>query len=388
MGKTPWADSVYNSLSLDERIAQLFMVAAFSNKDKRHEEEIAALVSRYNIGGLIFFQGAPTKQAVETNYYQSKAKTPLVIGMDAEWGLGMRLDSTIDYPRQMMLGALQNPDLVYEMGEDIARQMKRMGIHINFAPVVDINNNPDNPVISNRSFGEDRQLVSSYSMSYMMGLQNNHVFAVAKHFPGHGDTDSDSHFDLPVIKQSYHRLDSVELYPFKQLISGNLGGIMIAHLNLPGLDSIKNIPSTLSRKVVTDLLRDSLGFEGLVFTDALNMRGVASAFATGELEIRALEAGNDILVMSDDIPLAIARIKQAIASGRLSEEQINESCKKMLILKEWVGLPNGKYVDTHNLVSDLNSVESRLLNRRIVENALTLVKNNNDLIPVKNLETE
>lgn len=387
VGDTPWADSVFNSLTLDEKIAQLFMVAAYSNKDKKHLEEIEYLVSKYNIGGLIFFQGTPVKQAVQTNFYQSKAKTPLVIGMDAEWGLGMRLDSTINFPRQMMLGALQDPDLIYEMGQDIARQMKRIGVHINFAPVVDINNNPDNPVISNRSFGEDRQLVSSYSMAYMMGLQYNHVFAVAKHFPGHGDTDSDSHFDLPVIKQDYTRIDSLELYPFKHLISSNLGGVMIAHLNVPSLDSIKNIPSTLSKKVVTNLLRDSLGFDGLVFTDALNMRGASGYYPNGELEVSALEAGNDILVMANDIPLSIAKIKQAVLSGRISEQQINESCKKMLILKEWVGLSSRTPVSTVNLVKDLNSIQSNLINRRIVENAITVVKNKNELIPIKGLRS-
>jgi len=387
LSKTPWADSVFNSLNLDERIAQLFMVAAFSNKDKRHEEEIATLVSRYNIGGIIFFQGSPVKQAMATNYYQSKAKTPLVIGMDAEWGLGMRLDSTIEFPRQMMLGALQNPDLVMEVGEEIAHQLKRMGVHINFAPVVDINNNPDNPVISNRSFGEDPQVVASYSMAYMLGLQNNHVFAVAKHFPGHGDTDSDSHFNLPVINQTYSRIDSIELYPFKQLIQSNLGGIMIAHLNIPSLDSIVDIPSTLSKKVVTSLLRDSLGFEGLIFTDALNMKGVSGYCPNGELELKALEAGNDILVMANDIPLAINKIKQAIASGRISEQQINESCKKMLILKEWVGLSQNSTISLNNLVKDLNTVHSQLISRQIVENTLTVVKNNGELIPVRNLES-
>lgn len=382
--KTPWADSVLNSLTLDERIAQLFMVAAFSNKDRKHEEQIAELVERYNIGGLVFFQGTPAKQAQQTNFYQSKAKTPLVIGMDAEWGLGMRLDSTIDFPRQMMLGALQDPNLIFEMGQDIARQMKRMGVHINFAPVVDVNINPDNPVISNRSFGENPQLVSSYSMAYMMGLQNNHILAVAKHFPGHGDTDSDSHFDLPVIKQDFKRLDSIELSPFKHLIAGNLGGIMIAHLNIPSLDS-SAIPSTLSKSVVTSLLRDSLRFDGLVFTDALNMRGVTRSSPAGELEVRALEAGNDVLVMANDVPLAIARIKQAIESGRISEQQVNESCRKILILKEWAGLPQNQYVDGNNLLNDLNSVQSQLINRRIVENAITVVKNSNDLIPVTNL---
>lgn len=387
ISNTPWADSVFNKLSLDERIAQLFMVAAYSNKDKRHEEEIAALVSKYNIGGLIFFQGSPVKQAMETNYFQSKAKVPLVIGMDAEWGLGMRLDSTIKFPRQMMLGALQDPELIYEMGEDIARQMKRLGVHINFAPVVDINNNPNNPVISNRSFGEDRQLVSSYSTAYMMGMQNNHIFSVAKHFPGHGDTNSDSHFNLPVINKDFKILDSLELFPFKHLIGSNLGGIMIAHLSIPSLDSLKDRPSTLSKRVVTDLLRDSLNFDGLIFTDALNM-GASNKIPNGEIEIRALEAGNDILVMANDIPLAIAKIKQAIASGRISEQQINDACRKMLILKEWVGLSKPwKPISTANLVKDLNSVQSQLLNRRLVENSITVVQNNNELIPVKGLET-
>jgi beta-N-acetylhexosaminidase len=382
---TPWADSVFNSLNLDGRIAQLFLAASYSNKDKKHIAEVAELIEKYNIGGVIFFQGGPVRQAIQTNYYQSKAKTPLMIGIDGEWGLGMRLDSTIIYPRQMMLGALKNEELIFEMGEDIASQMKRMGIHINFAPVVDINNNPDNPVISNRSFGENRNMVTNYSLAYMLGLQNNHILSVAKHFPGHGDTDVDSHQTLPVIHHTYNHLDSFELYPYRQLIECNLGGIMVAHLCVPELDSTKNLASSLSKRVVTSMLLDSLQFKGLVFTDALNMKGVTSYFSSGELEVRALEAGNDVLVMPVDIPLAIAKVKEAVLSGRISVEQINRSCKKVLIFKEWAGLPSQNPVKLTNLVNDLNSAKSKTIVRRIVENSLTVVKNNNNLIPVKNL---
>ena len=225
-----WADSVFEKLTAKERIAQLFMVAAYSNKDNKHVKEIIKLIVDYKIGGLIFFQGGPMRQATLTNTYQSLSKVPLFISIDAEWGLAMRLDSTTQFPHQMTLGAIQNDSLIYEMGTEIARQCKRLGIHINFAPVADVNNNPMNPVISNRSFGEDKYNVTRKALMYMKGLQDNGVLANAKHFPGHGDTDSDSHKTLPTVNSSLDRLDSVELYPFKELISQGLGSMMVAHL--------------------------------------------------------------------------------------------------------------------------------------------------------------
>jgi len=273
-----WADSVFQSLTPDERIAQLFMVAAYSNKGADHIKKVTLLVSKYKIGGLIFFKGGPIREAKLTNHYQSKAKTPLFIAIDGEWGVSMRLDSTTVYPRQMMLGAIQNDKLIYQMGKQIANQCKLLGIHINFAPVIDINNNPKNPVINNRSFGELKHQVTKLGIAYMKGMQDNNIIACGKHFPGHGDTDSDSHKTLPIINHDFNRLDSLELYPFKALINEGLMSMMVAHLYIPKLDNTLNQASTLSPKIVNGLLKDSLGFEGLIFTDALNMKGVSKYY--------------------------------------------------------------------------------------------------------------
>ena len=270
-----WVDSVMASLTPEQRIGQLFMVAAYSNRGEAHQAAITRLVEQQGIGGLIFFQGGPLRQARQTNHYQSKAKVPLLIAMDAEWGLAMRLDSTVRYPRQMTLGAIRDNNLIYNMGADIAEQCRRLGVHVNFAPVVDVNNNPQKPVINTRSFGEDKQNVARKGIAYMKGLQDNGVMANAKHFPGHGDTDSDSHKTLPVIRHPQNRLRALELYPFRQLINEGLGSMMVAHLYIPALDSTPNMASTLSAPIVTDLLRDEMGFKGLIFTDALNMKGVS-----------------------------------------------------------------------------------------------------------------
>ncbi|MBL4624858.1 MAG: beta-N-acetylglucosaminidase, partial [Flavobacteriales bacterium] len=293
MSESAWVDSVMQTLTPNQRIAQLFMVAAYSNKTQTHVDKITKLVEEQKIGGLIFFQGGPVRQANLTNLYQSKADVPLLLSMDAEWGLAMRLDSTVKYPRQMMLGAIQNDALIYKMGEDIAEQCKRMGIHVNLAPVVDVNNNSKNPVINSRSFGEDKINVANKGVAYMMGMQDHHVMANAKHFPGHGDTDTDSHTSLPIIGHDLSRLNDVELYPFRQLIEAGIGSMMIAHLYIPSLDSTPNQASTLSKPIVTGLLKEKMGFEGLIFTDALNMKGVSAYFEPGIVDVKALLAGND-----------------------------------------------------------------------------------------------
>ncbi len=251
-----WVDSVYESLSRDERIAQLFMVRAYSNMDQEHVESILKLIKKYNIGGLCFFQGGPMRQVNLTNLYQAAAKTPLMISQDFEWGLGMRLDSTLVYPRQMMLGAIRDEKIIYQMGLDIAAQMKSIGVHLNLAPVMDVNNNPGNPVINSRSFGEDVQNVSLKGIAYLKGLQDGGVLCSAKHFPGHGDTESDSHHTLPVIRHNRERLWSTELYPFQEAIKQGLTGVMTAHLHLPALDSTANLASSLSKNIVTDILKE------------------------------------------------------------------------------------------------------------------------------------
>ena len=274
----PWVDSVLKTLTLDQQIAQTIWIAGWSNDGIEHEVEVSDIIRKYGIGGIIFFQGTAGKQAELTNYYQKISKVPLLIAMDAEWGAGMRLDNVEKFPYQMTLGAIKNDSLIYRFGEAVASQFKRLGMHVNLAPVADININPKNPVINYRSFGENREKVAEKSIMYMNGMQDNGVMATGKHFPGHGDTNIDSHNDLPVISHDRERLDSIELYPFRKLIEAGTGSIMTAHLNLPSLDSSTGLPSTLSPVIINDLLKKQLGFRGLVITDAMNMQGCYKIF--------------------------------------------------------------------------------------------------------------
>ncbi len=381
-----WVDSVFNSLSLDERIGQLFVVRA-NNPGKDFIKSVDKLIEKNLIGGVTFFKSSPVIQANKTNYWQSLAKTPLLISIDAEWGLGMRLDSTISFPLQMTLGAIQEDEIIFEMGSEIAKHCKRMGIQMNFAPVVDVNCNPQNLVINSRSFGEDKFNVFRKGKAYMNGLQKNGIIATAKHFPGHGDTESDSHKTLPVIYHDLNRLDSIELFPFAELIKNGLDGIMIAHLYVPALENTKNTPTTLSYPVVTELLRDKLGFKGLVVTDALDMKGVTKYFKPGEIELMALTAGNDILLLPQDVPNAIKTIKKAIENNELDESVVNNKCKKILAYKYKTGLAELIPIETENIISDLNNYEAKYLNRKLYEKAVTLVKNDDDIIPLRKLDT-
>ncbi|MCB9334748.1 MAG: serine hydrolase [Flavobacteriales bacterium] len=382
-----WADSVLQTLTLEEKIAQMLMVAAYSNKDSVHEKEIEELVKKYNIGGLIFMQGGPIRQAQLYNKYQELSKVPLMVSIDGEWGLAMRLDSTIKYPWQMTLGAIQDNQLIYDMGIQIGEQCKRLGIQVNFAPVVDVNVNPKNPIINARSFGENKFNVAQKGISYMKGMQSVNVLANAKHFPGHGDTDADSHKSLPVINHSKERMDSIELYPFKQLIENELASMMVAHLYIPTYENTPNTATTLSKNVVTHLLQDSLGFKGLIFTDALNMKGVSKYFEPGIVDVKALLAGNDVLLFSEDVRTAIEQIKQAVENNEISESEINRRCLKILTAKEWAGLSKDTQIKLEGLSKDLNKKEYQLLNKRLFEKALTVLRNENDLIPLQRLDT-
>ncbi len=386
-GDTAWASSKLKSLTLDEKLGQLFMVAAYSNKGAKHKTEILNLVENYKIGGLIFFQGGPVRQAKLTNDYQKAAKIPLMIAMDAEWGLAMRLDSTYKLPWPLTVGATKDYDLAYKMGEEIANHCKRLGVNINFGPVVDINTNPNNPIINARSFGEDVFNVTKLSDAYMCGMQDKHVLACAKHFPGHGDTDQDSHKTLPSVNQNMLRMDSVELYPYRKLISHGLASIMAAHLNVPAMDATGK-PSSLSKKIIGDYLKTELNFQGLVFTDALNMGGVANKYPPGEVDVEALVAGNDILLFSQDVPTAILKIKEAIASGKITELEINKRVFKILTAKSWMGLEVKKYVDPKLIYEDLNPVSADVLTRKIYSKAITVVKNRDHLIPIQKLENK
>jgi len=382
-----WVDSVFNSLTPDERIGQLFMVAAYSNKDQRHVQEIEDLVEHYNIGGLIFFQGGPVRQANLTNHYQSLSKVPLMMAMDAEWGLGMRLsDSTMSFPRQMTLGAIQDNTLIYKMGAEIARQCRRLGVQINFAPVVDVNVNPANPVIGMRSFGEDKFNVSEKGIAYMKGMQDYGVLANAKHFPGHGDTETDSHHSMPVISHSKERLNEVEFYPFKQIFENGVKSVMIAHIHLPAYDSTPNVPTTLSKPVITDLLKNDMKFDGLIFTDALNMKGISNMYKPGEVDLLALLAGNDVLLYAENVPLAIKKIKNAIEAKEITQDEIDRRVKKILHAKYFVGLNKGQYVNTENLYKDLHTNEARILQEKLFEKAITVVNNQDSILPIKQIE--
>ena len=382
-----WADSIFNTLTPDERLGQLFMMAAYSNKGSEEKLNIAAMISKYKIGGLIFMQGGPGRQASLTNFYQNLSKVPLLIAIDGEWGLSMRLDSTMNFPRQQMLGAIQNDSLIYLMGKEIARQCKRIGVNVNFAPDVDINNNALNPVIGDRSFGDNKYNVAKKGIAYMKGLQDGGVIACAKHFPGHGDTDTDSHLALPVINASKQRLDTLELFPFKEMINAGVGSMMVAHLFIPALDTTKNRASTLSPAIVTGILKQQLGFQGLIFTDAMNMKGVSNYSAPGKVDAMALLAGNDVLLFSGNVGEAIKQIKAAIDSGFITRAEVDERVKKILRAKYWCGLNKRQSISLKNLNADLNTNESKLLKQQLVENALTLVHNQNNFIPLKKLDT-
>jgi beta-glucosidase-like glycosyl hydrolase len=370
-----WADSIYNRLSAEERIGQLFMVAAYSGGPKFNQDSVERLIRNHQIGGLIFMQGGAGRQALLTNRYQAMAQVPLLISMDAEWGLGMRLDSILNFPRQMMLGATDDTVLAYQMGMAIAYQCRRLGVHINFAPVVDVNNNPANPVINFRSFGEDKKRVTRMAIAYMRGMQDYGVMACAKHFPGHGDTDVDSHKELPVVNKSLAQLDTLELYPFRQMIAAGIQSMMVAHLSVPALETEAHVPTTLSRNTVTGLLRNKMGFSGLIFTDALNMQGVAKYFEPGEVDLRAFVAGNDVLLFSQNVPLAIQKIKAAIDAGKISSADLEQRVKKLLIAKYDAGLSRFKPIDTKNITEDINQYTAAL-NEKIAAAAVTVVRRN------------
>jgi beta-N-acetylhexosaminidase len=383
----PWVDSVLNSLSLNEQIAQCIWIAAYSNKDISHEVEITDLIRNYKIGGLVFFQGTPEKQAELTNFYQKISHVPLIIAQDAEWGLGMRLDNVDKFPYQMTMGATQNDSLEYKMGKAVAGQMKRLGVNVNFAPVADINNNPLNPVINYRSFGEDRERVSSKVEMYMKGLQDNGILATAKHFPGHGDTDSDSHYDLPVIKHSRERFDSIELYPFNRLIYSGVGSIMSAHLSIPALDTTQNLPSTLSKPIITGLLKNDMGFKGIIVTDAMNMKGLTKFFKPGKAEAKAMEAGNDVLEFVDNVEAAIGEILYSVATGKISKEEISMKCRKILALKYWAGLSNFTPVKIEKISDELSSGVNKALISDIYIGSITVLNNRKNIIPLLRLDT-
>nr|WP_241507191.1 glycoside hydrolase family 3 N-terminal domain-containing protein [Aquimarina sediminis] len=381
-----WVDSIYNRMTLKEKVGQLFMVSMSSSDSQKEKDKIRKLIEEFQIGGVVFSKGTPGKQVKLSNQYQELSKIPLLIGMDAEWGLGMRLDSVEDFPWNMTLGAIQDDSLIEEAGRQIGRDCKRIGVHINFAPVVDINTNPQNPIIGNRSFGEDKEVVAQKSLAFMKGMQQEGILASAKHFPGHGDTDSDSHQTLPTINFDYKRIDSIELYPYKKLIDQGLTSVMVGHLNVPSLEYRSDYPSSISKKVVSALLKDSLNFKGLIFTDALDMKGVSDYKAPGDVDLAAFLAGNDILLMSENVPLASQKIVSSYYSGEISEERLSHSVKKILFAKYKAGLNAYQPIKENFLLEELNSQKNKVLRHKLVENSLTVLKNERATLPIKNLD--
>ena len=385
-GQRQWVDSVYNSLSLKQKIGQLFMVDAFSSKGKAEQNRLAKLIEEQEIGGIIFSKGGPVRQANMHNALQAKSNVPMLIAMDAEWGLSMRLDSTYAFPWNMTLGALQDKTLVKQTGAQIAKHCKRLGVHMNFAPVIDINTNPKNPIIGNRSFGETKENVSDKGILFMQGMQSQNVLASGKHFPGHGDTDKDSHKTLPSILFTKERIDEIELYPFKKIIKEGISSIMVAHLNIPSLEKTPGLPSSLSENVVTNILRKKLRFNGLIFTDALNMKGAANFQEPGAIDLAAFEAGNDVLLISENVPKAVTKIEAAILSGEMTVQRLESSVRRILKAKFKAGLNKYTPIETDSLIADLNSIENDLLYEKVAENAITLLRNDLNSVPVKDLE--
>ncbi|MDR0385689.1 MAG: serine hydrolase, partial [Prevotellaceae bacterium] len=385
--ETRWVDSVMMTMSPRDRLAQLFMMAAYSNLGEKHENDIKKSIRDYHIGGLIFFQGTPEKQAALTNLYQSVSRIPLIISMDAEWGVGMRLKDIISFPRQMALGSIRDNNLIYEFGAEIARQCKLLGVNINFAPVADVNNNSGNPVINFRSFGENPAEVSAKGIALMEGMQDNGVMACAKHFPGHGDTDIDSHKMLPVLEHSKERLDSIEFRPFKKLIDGGISMIMIGHLYARSLEnSAVEVPASISKSVIQKVLHDEMSFQGLVISDALNMNGVKNYAGDRNIALEALKAGHDILLMPSDIENNILVIEKAIKNGEIVQEIIDEKCRKVLTAKYRTGLTKFTPLATEGIRKRINSPKAQALKNKLVENSVILVKNSEDILPLKDMD--
>ena len=388
-----WVDSVYQTMSLDEKLGQLFMISAYSNKDSVHVNSVEKLIVEHKVGGVIFFQGGPVRQANLTNRFQSKSKIPLFIAIDAEWGLSMRLDSTFVHPWNMTLGAVQDLNLIEKVGESMGKESKRMGVHFNFAPVLDINTNPKNPVIGFRSFGESKVNVSDRAIALMKGVQSQGVFSTGKHFPGHGNTAVDSHKALPLVDYSKEHIDLVELYPYKRMFDEGLVSVMVGHLNIPSLEPRPNYPTSISKSIVTELLQNEMQFDGLIVTDALNMKGVSNyrdnmdiPSTPGDIDLKAFLAGNDILLCSDNISFSIEKMRSAYLTNVISEERLAYSVKKILHYKFKAGLPQFKPIDTSNLVQDINPSSNKALHYQLFDNAITVLHNKESILPIKKLQ--
>ncbi len=385
-----WADSVFNSLNDDEKIAQLFWLAIENGDNPSSRSEMLKLVKAYKPGGILLFKTDPLVAFDIIDDFQANSKVPLLVSIDGEWGPAMRFPGVLPFPYAVSLGAITNDSLIYFMGLEIARQLRLMGIHINMAPVADVNSNRENPVIGFRSFGERPENVAKKSVAYMQGLQNGNIMAVGKHFPGHGDTKTDSHKTLPLVAHNWERLNSVELLPFRSLINEGIWAIMTTHIEVPALDTIPGIPFSFSKSAIRALLRDSMNFKGLVVTDAINMQGAKIMGQPGEIDALALAAGNDIVEFTENLPAAIQAVKNAIDEGRLSWEQIEIKCKRSLAFKHWLVKKHScKRPPADSLLVKINTDHTKLLIQNLYKAALTLVADNEELLlPKKLLQQE
>ncbi|QBO57505.1 glycoside hydrolase family 3 protein [Chryseobacterium salivictor] len=382
-----WVEKTYQTLSQDEKLGQLFIVALYTNKGEDYINNVRNIVVNDKIGGLILMQDDAAREINLVNEFQQKAKIPLMIGMDAEWGVYQRIAAAHKFPWALTLGAIQDKNLITEMAAKIAEDCKRMGVNWDFAPVVDVNTNPNNPIIGNRSFGSEVSNVISSALAYSNGLQNNNILAAIKHFPGHGDTDQDSHLDLPVVSHSLKRLNEVELAPFKALMDKGIGGVMVAHLYVPAFEKKEGVPASISKNIITGVLKEQLGYKGLIITDALNMGAVASRFKAGELDALAFEAGNDIMLFSQDVATGKKLIQQAIDKGQIPQQRVEESVKKILLTKYYLGLTQYTPGNPANINEDLNNSTHSEIVQKMYANALTLIKDDKKMLPLNCKET-
>lgn len=380
--ETRWVDSVYNSLTLEQRVAQLICMRA-NQPDQPYYEEVGKYIKQYNIGGVCFFRNDEVQQVEQTNAWQAMAQTPLMVSIDAEWGLAMRLRKTVAYPYQMTLGAIGDNELIYLMGKQVAEQCMRMGIHVNFAPVADVNSNAANPVIGVRSFGEDPKNVGEKAAAYALGMQSKGMITTMKHFPGHGNTDTDSHLTLPTVTRSYDEVKDIELAPFRYLIERGVNGAMVGHLYFPAIEKVENTSSSLSKGVVSDLLKTEMGFEGLIFTDGLDMKGVSQTIPADSVSYVAFLAGNDVLILPHDVPKAIKQIKEGAERDPEIAARVEESCKKILKYKYRAGLSRYSPAPTKNLIPDLNHQDYLDLHQMLYDEAVTMLRNDDNVLPLK-----
>lgn len=376
-----------STMTLREKIAQMIISSTIPenfDENSKDFQKLKDLCQTTKVGGFIFFKGSISDYSLLSNKLQEFSETPLLISSDFERGTGMRVTDGTLFPNNMAIGATNNPDLAYKMGLQIAAESRLMGVEQDYAPVCDVNNNPNNPIINVRSFGEDPELVSRMSGAEIKGLQDGKVISTAKHFPGHGDTEIDSHSDLPVLNFSMDRLNSLELIPFKNAIQNNVMSVMIAHLSFPELESQQHIPASLSNNIVNGLLIDKLGFKGLTVTDALNMKGITKYFSTSDVGVMCVNAGIDLILMPIDEETTISAIESEVAAGRISEDRINSSAEKILKAKEWLGLFSNKNIADADAYKKIRTSGADELGQQIADESITLVKDDNNAIPVKN----